>query len=208
MNALLLSGLFLGLLGANPDGSGYMPGDYADQTYQISAPCGDCCEESCDDCGDEPCGRACGRCCDRPACGPLTFIFSIFRANTWCGPSCGERYWGDFYSDPPCDDPCDRCGNYAGRSYGGEWGSTGGYGSGPTGGGCKNCNKNRVFDDQPIPEESRVIRPSTRVSRSSHPSAIRQTSHTARVPHDVRNASPYNTRTAARSSGNYERHFE
>ena len=40
---------------------------------------------------------------------------------TWCGPSCGERYWGDFYSDPPdCWDPCDCHGNF-------------------TGGGCHSC---------------------------------------------------------------------
>jgi hypothetical protein len=45
----------------------------------------------------------------------------LFTPNSWCGPSCGERYWGDFYSDPPdCWDPCDHCGNY-------------------TGGGCHNC---------------------------------------------------------------------
>ena len=171
MNTFLFSGLLLALFGTNSDGtssrnSAMPPGDLQGQTYECSAACGDSCGDSCDDCCDEPCGRSCGRgvCCDRTPCGPLTFIFSIFNANTWRGPSCGERYWGDFYSDPPaCHDPCDRCGNYVGRSaYGNDWGSVRGYSSGVSGGGCSNCNKNRVFDDQPIPEEGRVIYPSTR----------------------------------------------
>jgi hypothetical protein len=173
MNTLLLSGLLFGLLGATSDSAGYqnsamLPGDFQDQTYQCSAPCGDSCDESC----DEPCGRPCGRgvCGDRTACGPLSFVFSIFNCNTWRGPVCGERYWGDFYSDPPdCHDPCDNCGNYTGRSSTeGNWGSVRGYSSG-TGGGCSNCNKNRVFNDEPIPQEGRVISPSVRVTRQPTP---------------------------------------
>jgi len=186
MNALLFCGLFCGLLGANPDGAGYghsavLPGEFQDQTYECCAPCGDC-DDGCDDACGPTCGRPCGRgtCCDRPACGPLSFIFSIFNCNTWRGPSCGERYWGDFYTDPPaCHDPCDSCGNYTGRSsYGGSWGSVRGYSSGGSGGGC-NCNKNRVLDDQPIPEEGRVIYPSTRVSRQ--PTPAKPTSKTVRT---------------------------
>ena len=45
--------------------------------------------------------------------GPLSCLFALFLPCSWCGPSCGERYWGDFYSDPPdCWDPCDGYGNY------------------------------------------------------------------------------------------------
>ena len=74
------------------------------------SPCGDSC---CDPCAD-PCGNGCYA---RPWYrGPLSCVFAMFTPNCWCGPSCGERYWGDFYSDPPdCWDPCDHCGNYAGR---------------------------------------------------------------------------------------------
>jgi hypothetical protein len=173
MNALFFSGLLLGLLGANPDATSYhdsalLAGDIQGPTYECSAPC----DDSCGDCCDEPCGRPCGRgaCGDRTACGPLTLIFSIFKCNTWRGPSCGERYWGDFYSDPPeCGDPCDNCGNYTGRAtYGDDFGSVRGY-SGGGGGGCPNCNKHRAFDDQPIPREGRVISQSTRVSRQPSP---------------------------------------
>jgi hypothetical protein len=185
MNILLFSGLLCGLIGANPDGASYrnsalLSGDFQDQTYECCAPCDDSCGESC----EEPCGRTYGRgtCGDRTVRGPLTFIFSIFNCNTWCGPSCGERYWGDFYSDPPaCHDPCDRCGNYVGRStYGNDWGGMHGYSSGASGGGgCSNCNKNRVFDDQPIPQEGRVTHPTTRVSRQ--PTPARQPSKTVRI---------------------------
>ncbi len=81
-----------------------------------SSPCGDC---GCDPCAD-PCGNGC--CYARPWYrGPLSCLFALFTPNCYCGPSCGERYWGDFYSDPPaCWDPCDQSGNY-------------------TGGGCHSC---------------------------------------------------------------------
>jgi len=46
----------------------------------------------------------------------LSCLFDILAHRSWCGPSCGERYWGDFYSDPPdIWDPCDCYGNYTGR---------------------------------------------------------------------------------------------
>jgi len=54
--------------------------------------------------------------------------------NCWCGPTCGERYWGDFYSDAPdCRDPCDTYGNYSGggcRNCGGPSGHTHGHHNG------------------------------------------------------------------------------
>jgi hypothetical protein len=169
MKTLFMSGLLLGILGFAPYAANARgPVQYAGES------CG-C--ESCDDCNtcDVPCGKTCGRgaCCDRTPCGPLTFLFSIFECNTWRGPSCGERYWGDFYSDPPaCHDPCDQCGNYVGRTYSsGNWGSGRGYSSGyssGSGGGC-NCNKQRTFDDQPIPMEGRVHSSSVRVSRQPTP---------------------------------------
>jgi hypothetical protein len=180
MKALLCAGLAFAVWASNPGtASSYHPsmreGEFQGATYDCSSPCNSC--DSYDDGCDEPCSRPCGpcgrgTCCDRTPCGPLTFLFSIFNCNTWRGPSCGERYWGDFYSDPPeCHDPCDTCGNYVGGSaYRNYSGSVGGYGSNPTGGGCKNCNKNRVFDDQPIPEQGRVLYPSTRVSRLPTPS--------------------------------------
>jgi hypothetical protein len=177
MNVLLFSGLLWGLLGANPDNASYaasMPGDLGYATYDCCAPCGDSSGDSCGDtCGD-PCGTPCtrGACRDRTPCGPLSVVFSIFDRNTWCGPSCGERYWGDFYSDPPdCQDPCDRCGNYTGRtSYGGNWGNVRGSSSalrGGSSGGC-NCGKHQDLGDEPIPMEGRVHPQSTRVvSRQS-----------------------------------------
>jgi hypothetical protein len=100
------------------------------RTCSPCSPCGDCC---CD-----PCADPCGNCCyARPWYrGPLSCLFALFTPNCWCGPSCGQRYWGDFYSDPPdCCDPCDRCGNYAGcgcHNCGGSYPGhvSGGYGNG------------------------------------------------------------------------------
>jgi len=61
------------------------------------------------------CDSCCEPCC--PAPGPLSWLFRILANRSWCGPSCGERYWGDFYSDPPdIWDPCDCGGNYTGRA--------------------------------------------------------------------------------------------
>jgi hypothetical protein len=59
-------------------------------------------------------------------------VFALLFGGYWCGPSCGERYWGDFYSDSPdCWDPCDGSGNYTGgrcRNCGGGYAQTTGYG--------------------------------------------------------------------------------
>jgi hypothetical protein len=80
-------------------------------------PCDDGCDPCCNPCSTPCCGLRHGArpCHDRTYYGPLTFVFSIFGANTWCGSGCGERYWGDFRSCPPdCCDPCDGCGNYIG----------------------------------------------------------------------------------------------
>jgi hypothetical protein len=187
MNILFCSMVLFVLLGANSDGASFsdsalLQGDFQNSTYECSAYDCSTCDDSCGDTCEESCGTTCGRgiCRDRTACGPLSFVFSIFNANTWRGPTCGERYWGDFYSDPPaCHDPCDRCGNYVGRStYGSDWGSVRGYSSGSIGGGC-NCNKNRVMSDEPIMEEGRVTHPTTRVSRQ--PTPARQPSKAVRI---------------------------
>lgn len=84
--------------------------------------CDSACEPVCDDCGEgacsEPCGTACGpdpcaACC--PPRGPLTWLFALL-SHGYCGPSCGEVWWGDWHGAPPdCNDPCDRCGEYTGR---------------------------------------------------------------------------------------------
>ena len=79
--------------------------------------------------------------------GPLSCLFALFGRGFWCGPNCGERYWGDFYGDPPdCEDPCDCHGNYAGgcRSCGGGYHDGAVYHDGGTyneSGGCKNCGR-------------------------------------------------------------------
>ena len=85
----------------------------ADCGRACRAPCGRCCNTCCNTCGDS-CGDCCGDgCCER--CwhrGPLSCFFALFTPWCWCGPGCGDRYWGDFYSDPPnCWDPCDCRGN-------------------------------------------------------------------------------------------------
>ena len=109
------------------------------------------CGDGCDDCGGEcaqPCGRPCfGRCttgCDpcgdpcgdgcygRPWYrGPVSCLFALFSPQCWCGPSCGERYWGDFYSDPPdCGIRAMTRGNYSGggcRACGGSQSHARGY---------------------------------------------------------------------------------
>jgi hypothetical protein len=105
----------------------------------------------CDSCGGNSCGDGCcGRCWYR---GPLSCFFAFFSRGYWCGPNCGERYWGDFYGDPPdCEDPCDCHGNYTGgcrscnggarnaQMYqdGGEYQDGGGF---HDGGGCKTCGR-------------------------------------------------------------------
>jgi len=108
----------------------------------VARPCRRATCATCDPCSD-PCGSGSyGRCWHR---GPLSCLFALLAPNTWCGPSCGERYWGDFYSDAPdCSDPCDNYGNY-------------------TGSGCHNCGGSHgrvhghhdgyVDDGTPVAEE-------------------------------------------------------
>ncbi len=45
----------------------------------------------------------------------------VWRRSDWlngrcfCGPSCCDRYWGEWISDPPhCCDPCNQCGHFVG----------------------------------------------------------------------------------------------
>lgn len=74
-------------------------------SYQACGPT-EC--DPCDPCG--PCYYG-----EYSPLGPFAAIFRLFRPVSWVGPSCGERYWGDFYGEPPdCCDPCDRYGNYTG----------------------------------------------------------------------------------------------
>jgi hypothetical protein len=129
--------------------------------------CGRSCGPTCDSCGGcdpcaDPCGGGCAeRCWYR---GPLSCLFALFGRGIWCGPNCGERYWGDFYSDPPdCQDPCDCQGNYAGgcRSCGGGSHDGAAY---HEGGGCKNCGRSAAHgrlatqadDGQPMADENIV----------------------------------------------------
>ena len=66
---------------------------------------------SCGECGDD-----CGCCCQRNFCfQPLRWIGGLFCAGTWCGPSCGNTYWGEAACDPPdaCE-PCNRAGHWTG----------------------------------------------------------------------------------------------
>jgi hypothetical protein len=81
------------------------------------AHCGAC--ESCGECGDE-----CGGCCQRNFCfHPLRWFGKLFYAGTWCGPCCGNTYWGECVNDPPaCHEPCNHDGHWTGRS------------------GCSSCN--------------------------------------------------------------------
>lgn len=132
--------------------------------------CNDC---NCDPCGCDPCGCdpcSCGRCWYR---GPLSCVFAFFTPRFWCGPNCGERYWGDFYSDPPnCQDPCDCHGNFVGHGY-----RESGY---PVDeyheGGCPHCghsaNLIQEGDARPIPAgsttSSRVISTSSKPTGAPH----------------------------------------
>lgn len=152
------------------------------------------------DCGDEcdPCGVPCGR-CSRPRCvggdpcadpcgsgcygrvwhrGPLSCLFALFSPNTWCGPSCGRRYWGDFYSDPPdCSDPCDGYGNYAGSGMGG---------------GCRTCGHGRTYsgaemvggdyDDGMVMSGGSELRPQSDRKVTPAPRPLNGTPHRAVKP--------------------------
>ena len=155
------------------------------------APCRGGCGRSCGPCDDpcaDPCGNGCyGRCWYR---GPLSCVFALVMRGfgwgaTWCGPNCGERYWGDYYNDPPdCCDPCDCHGNYTGggcRSCGG--GYHGGYTGGPGGfeGYSRNSVGGRINDGLPaardniVSESERIIPNSTRLRSRTGPQPSRQT---------------------------------
>ncbi len=84
------------------------------------------CGGQCSACGDE-----CGSSCQRNFCfHPLRALGKLFYAGTWCGPCCGNTYWGECISDPPaCHDPCSRDGHYASRS-----------------GGCASCNRGGMHE--------------------------------------------------------------
>jgi hypothetical protein len=141
--------------------------------------CGDCdacCETECGRPCCPPCGRSCGACCDSgcdpcgDGCcehcwhqGPISFLFALFTPCRWCGPGCGERYWGDFYGDPPdCWDPCDCHGNYTGG------------GCHHCGGGCQNGNGGYV-DQGAAPSGEKMI--------SQTDQAVSATPRTAQQPH-------------------------
>ena len=89
--------------------------------------CGEC--GVCPTCGGrhacDECGGECGRCCQSNFCfHPFRWIGRLFYCGTWCGPSCGEMYWGEGISDPPaCHEPCDRDGHWTGHK------------------GCASCNR-------------------------------------------------------------------
>jgi hypothetical protein len=81
----------------------------------------------------------------------------------WWGPSCGERYWGDFYSDPPdCWDPCDCHGNYNG---GGQrnCGCNGGPGH-PAAGAVQDDGS----DGKVISESDQVVNPNLKPAAQPH----------------------------------------
>lgn len=135
--------------------------------------CGSC--GSCDDPCADPCGDTCyGRPWHR---GPLSCVFALFMPRTWCGPVCGERYWGDFYSDSPdCHDPCDGCGNYTGggcQSCGNSGvvsGYSGNSGTCPTCGGGGGFSSNRMPSNTEnyVTQSNRTVHPSVKVANQPH----------------------------------------
>jgi hypothetical protein len=122
---------------------------------------------SCDPCSD-PCGSGtCGRTWHR---GPLSCLFALLAPCTWCGPSCGERYWGDFYSDPPdVEDPCDCYGNYSGggcRSCGGSPAHAHGYATGEMDYGMSMGQEGEL-----VPQSDRIVTPAPRPAGTPHRAA-------------------------------------
>ncbi len=98
----------------------------------------------CSTCGDgQSCGESRGSCCQSNFCiHPFRWIGSLFYAGTWCGPSCGNTYWGEAVSDPPaCHDPCNRNGQWTGRS------------------GCASCNQGgmRASGNMPAVPEGAML---------------------------------------------------
>jgi hypothetical protein len=86
-----------------------------------AGPCGDDCgsgggAECGSDCGAPACGAACGGCnsggdgcCyNGTHCGPVTAVLNLLNCRSFCGPVCGERYYGDWCDSPPnCCHACD-----------------------------------------------------------------------------------------------------
>ena len=151
---------------------------YVPPRARVSADCGAPCDtpcarpcrrplcRSCGPCGDpggdpgaDPCGNGCyGRCWHR---GPLSCVFALLMGGCWGGPSCGQRYWGDFYSDPPdCWDPCDGYGNYTGDTGGRLRNFGGGYG--PSTGYTRSYAGNSRLDDGMSVPEGKIISQSDR----------------------------------------------
>ena len=89
----------------------------------------------------------CGGCCQRNFCfHPLGWIGSLFYCGTWCGPSCGNTYWGEGISDPPaCHEPCSR---------GGQWTGHGGCASCNHGGMHESGDMSPVMDGAELPARS------------------------------------------------------
>ena len=122
-------------------------------------------------------------------------MFALLTPRCWCGPNCGQRYWGDFYGDPPdCWDPCDGHGNYTGgcgcQTCGGVQG--GEVSEGPAyhengNGGCRNCNRasnaarsystrsadndESLSDDDVVSQNDRVVSPAKKPSAEPHRAA-------------------------------------
>ena len=137
-------------------------GDCARPCHKTS--CGSCapCSDPCSDpCGDGCCGRPWHR-------GPLSCLFALFAPNCWCGPSCGERYWGDFYSDAPaCEDPCDNYGNYSGGGCHncGSSGHARGY---HNGGYYSDDGEPMTQDGELTPQADRVVNPAKKPTLAPH----------------------------------------
>lgn len=101
------------------------------------AACAGDCDPTCGPVRETPCAAPRGPMHGRGRCGrrgPLSLVVGLLHGPSWCGPGCGEIYWGDFHGDPPdgCD-PCDRCGNFTGVHVKGCVSGCGGgcYGGGP-----------------------------------------------------------------------------
>jgi len=122
----LLTILVAATSGCAPYQMGYRPmrpGVVCDPTH-CPGTCGPmrapACESGCTTTECDPCDP-CGSCYygHYSPFGPLAAVFRLFRPVAWVGPSCGERYWGDYYSEPPdCCDPCDCHGNFTGMQMG------------------------------------------------------------------------------------------
>ncbi len=149
LKQLLTLGLLCSLLGLGSGcrlacGRGWCP-DFVCDTQHCEGSCDDACGlgcgpvrgyRGCADCGADcgPCDDSCDTACGPPCChrGPIRAVlggvFRLLTYDSWCGRSCGPRYWGDFFSDPTdCCDPCDRCGNYTGTHVRGCTNCGGGY---------------------------------------------------------------------------------